>query len=650
MYPRPWWFSWTPARPILVDLAVCTLFVVSLGCGGSGIAPTPAALRGVVLSGQQPVSGATIQLYAAGAAGYGSAATALLSTAVTTGTKGSFAIATGDYSCPAAASEVYLVATGGNPGLPQGTRNEALALMAALGPCGNLTSSTQVVINEVTTVASVWALAPFMSAGAGANLGTSSTNTQGLANAFATVDNLVNTTTGTAPGPNLPTGATAPTSKLNTLADVLAPCVNSNGDTGECRFLFVTAAPNGGSLPTNTIDAALEIAQNPGSYASLLYYLATDSPPYSPPFQPTLSGPPTDWTVALNYPANTPASSSESGLALLSPLAIDRSGNVWFIGGSGSLSQFSNTGSVISPSSGYTGGGLSNSGHNFDPLAIDDSGNVWVANSLSSSLSEFSGKGSPVSPSTGYTGGGLSYLFALAIDASGNAWVVNDDSGSVSEFANNGSPISPSTGYLGDPPCIVPPPFSCFLPFYMGNLTAIAIDGSGNVFVANEGGAQQNGVGEFSVEPYCCWDGFSEAFSVSAALDAIAFDGAGNLWAVNNLGALGVYRGPSYNYWNSCAVGGGSVAIDGSGSVWATNNLSDSVSKCSNGATEISPSSGYTGGGLSNPFSIAIDSSGNVWVGNYGGNGSITEFVGAAPPVMTPIASALKNHKLGARP
>ena len=162
--------------------------------------PSFIALSGMVHGGQQGVSGATIQLYAAGATGYGSAATAFLTKTVTTDAAGSFTI-TGDYTCPTASTQVYIVATGGNPGLSPGTNNAALAMMAALGPCGNLTSSTFIFIDEVTTVASVYALAPFMSAGGGTKLGTSSTNAKGLANAFATVNNLVNTAKGTAPGP-----------------------------------------------------------------------------------------------------------------------------------------------------------------------------------------------------------------------------------------------------------------------------------------------------------------------------------------------------------------------------------------------------------------------------------------------------------------
>jgi hypothetical protein len=198
-----------------------------------------------------------------------------------------------------------------------------------------LSSSTFVNIDEVTTVASVYALAQFMAAGGGANLGASSTNSQGLANAFATVNNLVNVANGIAPGRSLPSGATAPTAELNTLADLLATCVNSDGTTGECGSLFAAATPSGGSAPTNTIDAILDIAQNPGNNASALYNLVTGTSP----FEPTLNSAPNDWTVMVNYVGG--------GMNHPYGVVIDGQGNVWLGNASGGvgLSKFSPTAS-----------------------------------------------------------------------------------------------------------------------------------------------------------------------------------------------------------------------------------------------------------------------------------------------------------------
>jgi hypothetical protein len=118
---------------LIASLAVC-------GCAGvdnpQGARPAliPAGRQGVVDGGQQPVSGATIQLYAVGTTGDGSAATALLSPAVTTDVNGGFAL-TGLFMCPSSSSLVYVVATGGNPGLGGSVNNANLALMAALVAC-----------------------------------------------------------------------------------------------------------------------------------------------------------------------------------------------------------------------------------------------------------------------------------------------------------------------------------------------------------------------------------------------------------------------------------------------------------------------------------------------------------------------------------
>ena len=146
----------------------------------------------MVRGGQQPVVGANVVLYAAGSGGYGSTNTTQLSSTVTSGAGGSFSI-TGLYTCPSASAQMYLVATGGDSGAGF---NSSLALMAALGSCGNLSSSTFANIDEVTTVAAVYALAPFMATNGGApgaSIGTSGTNSQGLTQAFATANNLVNT-------------------------------------------------------------------------------------------------------------------------------------------------------------------------------------------------------------------------------------------------------------------------------------------------------------------------------------------------------------------------------------------------------------------------------------------------------------------------
>ena len=287
----------------VVRAVVCSSLI---GCGAGASSNSPLAIgniRGVVHGGQQPVVGAMIQLYAAGTTGYGSSATPLLTSAVTTDETGSFSI-TGDYTCPSSTSQLYIVATGGNPGLAPGTNNAALALMEALGPCSlhgsqyTLNPNSFISINEVTTVASVYALAAFMGSDA-THLGTSSTNAIGLANSFSLVNNLVNVATGTALAATPAGNGTAPQATINTLGNIMAACVNSDGTGTACAALAAAATPSGGTAPTDTIQGILNVARNPANNVSALYGLVTATPP----FQPALAAAPNDWVVSVTYTA-----------------------------------------------------------------------------------------------------------------------------------------------------------------------------------------------------------------------------------------------------------------------------------------------------------------------------------------------------------
>ena len=316
-----------PFSPAATALALLLVFIGLAGCQNSysaaieeNAASTPAArLTGTVFGGQQPVGGALIQLYAVGTTGDDSLANALIHAALTTsdGTGlpnsnanagnnsnnlplGSFTI-TGDFTCPAASTEVYLVGTGGNPGLTQGSNNPNLSLMAALGPCGSLSASTYLVMNELTTVGAVASLSNYMSSYS--TVGSGSGDATQLQTAFLAANEYTNVSSGTAPGPVLPIAATAPSTALQTLGDIVATCINSPGgtagDPSACGQLFSLATISGSPAPTDTIGAALNILKQPSVNASQLYGLIVTTPP----FLPTLAGAPASWAlpVATQY-------------------------------------------------------------------------------------------------------------------------------------------------------------------------------------------------------------------------------------------------------------------------------------------------------------------------------------------------------------
>lgn len=291
-------------------LCIALLSVISAFLTGCALGPTlastgnpasPAAVQisGHVHGGQQPVPGATIKLYTVGTSADGSASTSLLSQRVTTDANGNFTI-TNLYSCTNA-TLVYLVASGGNPDLSSNNAN--LALMAALGPCASLASSTFVYLNEVTTVAAVYALAPFMSSYSAIGSGTS--DVAALTSAFTLAAQYANNATGSSPGNSAPAGYSIPTLLINTLADVMAACINSaggySGDGSMCGQFFAFATPGNSTAPADTITALLYLANNPTLNTSLLYNLITPSAA----FQPNLSTTPMDFRITLT--PTTPA-------------------------------------------------------------------------------------------------------------------------------------------------------------------------------------------------------------------------------------------------------------------------------------------------------------------------------------------------------
>jgi hypothetical protein len=437
------------------------------GCGGMNSAVAVVrpgvAMHGKAHGGQQPIVGATLQLYAVGSTGYGSAypyaagSTSLLNKVIQTDASGSFTINDDDYQCPSSPTEVYLVATGGDPGGAGTPANSSLAIMTALGPCESLNDlpyykpGAYVEISELTTVASVWALAPFMTGIA--NVGASGNNAQGLINAFATANKLANMSTGTVSGPALPTGGSLPLTTvqtINTLADILAACVNSAGDTGPdstCDMLFTTATVKG-VKPADTITAAMNLAQNPNLGTSLTMLV-----PSRPPFSPTLSAVPADFSLVITY--------SGGGISKPSGIATDTGGNVWVANlGSNSVTELDAFGATttdptgfLSGATGYKMGSLSAP----TAIALDQSGNAWVANG-NNTVTEIGANGAT---GTLFNGGGINLPSGIAVDSSSNVWVANSGGGSsvtkitpgtTPTYANySGSGISVPTAIAIDP-------------------------------------------------------------------------------------------------------------------------------------------------------------------------------------------------------
>jgi streptogramin lyase len=559
------------------------------------------------MAGSVPVIGASVQLYAAGSAGNGSAPTALGS-AITTDMTGSFSVTTA-YTCPFNLSLLYLVARGGMAGA-SGATNAGTVLMTTLGTCASISGNPTFVINEATTVANAYAFAQFLTAGG--NIGASATNFSGLTLAAGGAANLVNISTGTAPGANFPATGTAPSLTLNALANVLNACIVSSGSA--CTQLYAAATVSG-STPSNTLDAVLNVAQHPATGVATLFTLAAASTA----FTPALAVAPSDWTMFAAY--------TGGGMHAPSGLGIDSAGNVRVANYFLAASFFTNTGAPsIADGVGVTGLNESYG------LAVDQNDNSWIpdeqtgggVNGDNGSLTVLTSTGQVASGATGFIQGGIDFPVAIAIGTDATSWVVDYGDSHVTLLDNSGTPLSGTSGYTSS---------------QFAFPVAIAIDSNCYGFIGNQA---SNTITRIAP------DGSDfESFVTGGGASGLAVDGADNVWVANYYDSSVGLLSSSAKVVSSGYTGGGinhpqGIAVDGAGNVWVANYRGPSITElagatASTPGTPLSPAAGLgQDASLLEAFAIAIDAAGNVWVTNFG-NDTLTEFIGLAVPVRTPL-------------
>jgi hypothetical protein len=676
------------------------------GCALTSTAPSSTSsptqsslqgIRGVVHGGQQPIAGAQVYVFAAGTGGNGgngiAASTANASTSllfassaagypttqnltgtsttnplygdyyVTTDSFGNFGL-TGEYTCTAG-TQVYLYALGGDPS--PGVPNAASGLLAALGQCpasGSMASVTPtVVMNEVSTVAAAYAMAGFATDAVHISSSGTALAQTGIANAFANATNLENIATGTAytttPGGN----GTVPQTTINTIANILAACINSTGPTSTgCTTVFSNILSGGasGTAATDTATAAIYLAQHPYPGSATQIGALYKNPSTTPPFAPALTSTdaPNDFTIAIAF---------TDGATEPTTVAIDAGGNVWVQNqAANSLSKLSPLG-IPASGSPFTGNGLI-TGYVVASMAIDPSGNVWFDQTNgANAIAAFTNAGTPVSGSPfTYSATSANVHGPMAIDANGNIWIVGTGGQAtgvgLNEISNSGTVLSPGERAV---PCN-PGGYYAINGYnmnYDGNCSVggsgIAIDkGSNNVFTTNPL--------DFSTS--------SETFThdsgttgLSGHQTAAAYDSFGSVWVVdgNGLARFTAGSNPSNVYGSEVSDNGGnmtgatSIAIDGAGNLWLSGqyqNAGSGLSELSspgtstNAPTLIAPNTtGFFASGnyLSNGSSqgIALDGSGDLW---YAGPWpKVYELIGIAAPVITPLSAATASSSTG---
>ena len=164
-------------------------------------------------------------------------------------------------------------------------------------------------------------------------------------------------------------------------------------------------------------------------------------------------------------------------------------------------------------------------------MAVDASKNAWVTAPGSNAVYKLAYPATPVTSGTQVTATtyttGLSAPTGIAIDHSNNAWVINTTgtpaSGYVAEISSTGTITADTTSGHGG----------------INNPGGIAIDGAGNIWVASTGsGTSFTGQ---TVSELALVGGTLTALSPSVGFahsyqgpGSLAIDGAGNVWVANS--------------------------------------------------------------------------------------------------------------------
>ncbi|MGA2962599.1 MAG: NHL repeat-containing protein, partial [Candidatus Korobacteraceae bacterium] len=223
----------------------------------------------------------------------------------------------------------------------------------------------------------------------------------------------------------------------------------------------------------------------------------------------------------------------------------------------------------------------------------------------------------------------------VAVDGSGNVFVADPNDSAVKEIPS-GCLTSSCVQTLGGG-------FSA--PF------GVAVDGSGNVFVAD---TSNNAVKE--IPPGCtassCVITLAAAYTSGGGFSApsgVAVDGSGNVFVADNGNSAvkEILAAGGYTTVNTLAGGFSypeDVAVDGSGNLFVADTGNHAVE-------EIVTAGGYTtvnalASGFNFPRGVAVDGSGNVFVADDGNN-SVEEILAAGGYTMVNTLASGFNQPYG---
>jgi len=744
-------------RAIVAKLIAGITFVsvsILTGCGIGEPATAisePAAggtvLSGILHGGTNPIIGGTVTLYFTGSSGYGSGATAVAS-ATTQSPSGTFTLPNPSSACPSN-GYAYVGAYGGSTGA--GTNNTTL-LMVPIGACSSNYSASApysyigtstLWIDELTTAVSAYALGNFMtlsnSGMSGAptcngsvtcqiNIGAPANNTvtasastpsaAGLAHAFANALALLTVSTGqptgyTNGGTSIATGGVVPDGEIYLVGNILQSCVNSPGLTGtntaisndgtNCGMLFslVTPPQAGAAIPTNTLQAMLDlvkypnpslntsvspIVQNnwnsactavqtsgPNTATSCLFAL---SPSTGAAYPNALTSAPPDWTLAVVYKSGygvqtSSCSSTCPGLTYPMYVALDYSDNVYTLNYNASAGTYPNNATTWTNIVGITNGGGSifasaedTTNTHINMIATDAAGHVFGPNTGSAS-----GENVQVyNTSSGSVNTTLTYNnvapLAVAADPFNNIYVASSTAGvNLREFLYTSGSWGSATNVTSTGPTYA--------------VYQLAIDPNLDIYEMEDGTtptayAIYNKNASIATEgSYTAGTAPADAITITGNTNnaaGIAANSSNGAFVIDSVGVTPITKGgttssPTFtagsptavatvdnstlynrymvtdgNNWTYSPDGANGSAVSGVTVFDTVDSLGLGTYK---GCYVVSSACGTTAGTapMYSPRAIAIDSAGDIWIPS-GASADVTELIGAAAPTWPGLSLA----------
>jgi len=588
--------------------------------------PAAAAVNvdGRVLAGGAPVAGSTVTLWAASAGEPRQLAQARA------GADGRFSLRSDETLT--SDTSLYLIAKGGVPAGKGGEDNPAIALIAVLGN----KAPTDVTINELTTIASVWTHAQFLDGTVIKGPALS------LRIAAGNVPSFVNPQTGgwgTVIQDSLNGSQTPTMANFATLTNALAGCA-TRVVTDACSKLYSVAAPptrslglsgpNMGPIPSDTLTAAQALAKypwyEPGRTFALLdaFYPIPQGKTMRPvPYMPYLNFPPSAWVLPLKFDGG--------GYRAGGKAMFDSEGNLWvgdnFTVGwqgqdalwQGNATKFDPNGRPLSPmTTGFAGGGMQ--GGTFG-AAVDAKDNAWLSSYGGKSIAVFDKTGKPLTPPEGITfGGRLGLMQGIIVTPSGDVWALGLSKNQLVHFPKS----DPSNGRIVCEGRDMEPCNSLRHPFHLG------MDQQNRIWVTN---AAAGHVTRFPVSDPSKVEKFGTGWSGSG----LGIDGQGHVWVTNRFGSS------AYGALKMAEVAltmetGGNADERVTRLMFKQRGGRDggSVTLLRPDGSEY-PGSPFTGGGLPGPWAATIDGNDNVWISNFAAaNSPIVQLCGVRTETCPP--------------